>query len=481
MLTHTIQLTREQKQSCIPLSIPVTEGTKALRIHFVYSPQWFEGQSAQQMVDERLADYLAELPQPRWLPSALAAYWRNAAAQSDQFVPLRNQLNFSLYDPRNQCWGRWDSPQFFDTWLTVGPESDRGFQSGGITPGTWTLDIETHGIFSPQLDVTVTVEPVFYEGKRRWYAGELHSHSYHSDGELSPQDLMEQAAANGLDFLVLSDHNTTSGWTDYCDPPLLAIPSLELTTFHGHAVLVGINRYIDWRTDIRRGLEAAAAAAQEAGALFVIAHPFVVGEPLCCGCRWEYDTMDLSNVHAVEIWSGSWRRNSLFNWMALQWWEDLLEQGYRLTGVAARDIHQAAQLNGADTANTVVKAWDNNREQVLDAIRRGACCVTQAGTVDMRMQIGQRHAEMGGVLPPADGAGSADEVGTLSVAIEGLPRGGLLEVVADKEIIHSETVDAGDVQREFSLAEPEHFCRVQVVEDTELRQPLMFSNPIFSW
>lgn len=40
---------------------------------------------------------------------------------------------------------------------------------------------------------------------------DLHTHSYCSDGQLSPQQLVEQAKANGVTVLALTDHDTIDG------------------------------------------------------------------------------------------------------------------------------------------------------------------------------------------------------------------------------------------------------------------------------
>ena len=43
---------------------------------------------------------------------------------------------------------------------------------------------------------------------------DLHTHSTASDGALSPADLVERAACNGIETLALTDHDTVSGLPD---------------------------------------------------------------------------------------------------------------------------------------------------------------------------------------------------------------------------------------------------------------------------
>ena len=40
---------------------------------------------------------------------------------------------------------------------------------------------------------------------------DLHCHSYESDGELSPADVVQRASSNGVQILALTDHDTVSG------------------------------------------------------------------------------------------------------------------------------------------------------------------------------------------------------------------------------------------------------------------------------
>src|SRR5260221_11031337 len=73
----------------------------------------------------------------------------------------------------------------------------------------------------------------------RWFAGDLHAHTVHSDGALTVSELAVLAARTGLDFLAITDHNTVSH-----HPFLEAasrhsgvalIPGQEVTTELGHA------------------------------------------------------------------------------------------------------------------------------------------------------------------------------------------------------------------------------------------------------
>ncbi|MFK7975950.1 MAG: PHP domain-containing protein, partial [Halioglobus sp.] len=41
---------------------------------------------------------------------------------------------------------------------------------------------------------------------------DFHTHSTASDGELSPQELLEQARRSGIEIFAITDHDTVAGY-----------------------------------------------------------------------------------------------------------------------------------------------------------------------------------------------------------------------------------------------------------------------------
>ena len=66
---------------------------------------------------------------------------------------------------------------------------------------------------------------------------DLHAHSTASDGTTRPDELVRRAAAQGLDVLAITDHDTTAGWTEAVD----ALPA-GLTLVRGAEISC---RYVD--------------------------------------------------------------------------------------------------------------------------------------------------------------------------------------------------------------------------------------------
>ncbi|MCF7796830.1 MAG: PHP domain-containing protein [Lentisphaeria bacterium] len=79
---------------------------------------------------------------------------------------------------------------------------------------------------------------------------DLHMHSTFSDGLLTPQQLAQKCAAQGLDVCVLTDHDTLGGFAEFqsaCDElGMQTFTGIELsTTFHGasfHVLGYGVDR-----------------------------------------------------------------------------------------------------------------------------------------------------------------------------------------------------------------------------------------------
>jgi predicted metal-dependent phosphoesterase TrpH len=70
---------------------------------------------------------------------------------------------------------------------------------------------------------------------------DLHAHSNRSDGTESPADLVRRAAAEGIDVLGLTDHDTTAGWQEAADvaadTDVTLVRGIEVScTFEHHGV-----------------------------------------------------------------------------------------------------------------------------------------------------------------------------------------------------------------------------------------------------
>jgi len=81
---------------------------------------------------------------------------------------------------------------------------------------------------------------------------DLHTHSTYSDGRLTPTELIERAASNGLEVLALTDHDCTDGIAEALGaaqkhPRLLFIPGVELSTDLPREEVHVLGYFLDWQ------------------------------------------------------------------------------------------------------------------------------------------------------------------------------------------------------------------------------------------
>ncbi|MEX0912790.1 MAG: PHP domain-containing protein [Gemmatimonadota bacterium] len=78
---------------------------------------------------------------------------------------------------------------------------------------------------------------------------DLHLHTWVSDGDLPPAELVRLAAAAGLDVIAVTDHDTAGGVGDAlsaaADLPLSVVPGIEISTVWGSNELHILGYWID--------------------------------------------------------------------------------------------------------------------------------------------------------------------------------------------------------------------------------------------
>ncbi|MFN2453352.1 MAG: CehA/McbA family metallohydrolase [Pyrinomonadaceae bacterium] len=209
----------------------------------------------------------------------------------------------------------------------------------------------------------------------RWWRGDLHMHTVHSDGEWTIPELINSALNVGLDFISVTDHNTASHHAEIDSlrngsTQLLVLRGEEITTYGGHTNAWGLPSmtWIDFRThpgDNTR-ISNIAAEAHRAGAVISINHPFA----LCGGCNWSYD-MAARDFDGIEVWNGAW---DITDEQALMMWDKILQSGRPITAIASSDSHRLGTPIGLPT--THVAANDLSQVALLNAIRQGHVYLT---------------------------------------------------------------------------------------------------------
>lgn len=164
-----------------------------------------------------------------------------------------NVFDLGLFDPDFD--GSESSVRGFRGWSggrrgTIFVSEDRatnGYLPGKIRAGTWRAILGIYKVAPEGVEVRVSVKlneieakaeaeriaenaktfevsnvqrtrPVSQNGYN-WYRGDLHTHTFHSDGNWTLKGILDYARASNLDFVGITEHNTTSHHAELTDLP----------------------------------------------------------------------------------------------------------------------------------------------------------------------------------------------------------------------------------------------------------------------
>jgi hypothetical protein len=132
----------------------------------------------------------------------------------------------------------------------------------------------------------------------------VHLHSTHSDGTGTVEEIAAAGRANGIDVILLTDHDTLAarerredGWHG----SVLVLVGEEVSPRdQNHYLAFGVDRVVD-----HQGLSPAdvVAAVREAGGFGFAAHPFSIGNPVLGRAAKAMPFRDLEAVDGVELWN----------------------------------------------------------------------------------------------------------------------------------------------------------------------------------
>jgi hypothetical protein len=320
-------------------------------------------------------------------------------------------------------WGVW-SPDGFRGWgggltddaVIAIDQSSRGYLPGPITPGTWTLVIGKALLSAAGGHYTVTVtcadaeslpvlptapfSAVVVHPERRWYKGDFHVHSSQSgDASASFDEIALLAKQRGLDFVNLSDHNTSSQHALQAaylasHPDLLLLRGAEITTYEGHGNAVGLTGYVDHRIGYAgRTITGVLDDVAAQGAIFIVNHPKLDLGNACIGCAWHHADTDWTKVTGLELITGNWEIGvNAFVPQVLAMWDGLLDQGFRIAAIGGSDDHTAGRNEGSTgspvgSPTTLVLADNLSEAAIVDAVRHGRTIVQLRGPDDPRLDV----------------------------------------------------------------------------------------------
>lgn len=385
-----------------------------------------------------------------------------------------------------------------------------GYLPGAIEPGTWAVLLgvpnirdgsdDTYQVTVRLFDTDLAPATRVIRAQPAWYAGDLHAHSGHSDGRAlslakaatpaPAHRVFDAAAAAGLDFVLLSDHNTASHWLDvdrlqpYYDS-LLLLHGREVTTYRGHANTVGETAFHEFRLPRPDATPAGLLATIRASGAFVsINHPLRPDDETCMGCGWNVDSAEtIGQVHGVEVVNGALRAGALDGW---PFWARLLTAGHRLTAVGGSDEHtvDAPLDQRVGTPTTVVFARELSEAGIVEGLKSGRVYVRTQGARGPGLEFSAESTgvvyQMGATMPAAASARvtlrvelHGAEGSSFATATEGRQT---IEWIRNGERFGSQPVGAGIHQRTVEARGGDWFS---VIVRDPTGQATMLSNAIY--
>ncbi len=457
---------------------------------------------------------------------------------------IRNLITLALFEPGGASRGAAHRHEPVQVVEIGANKATRGFVAGALPPGRWTVALDVHCVVPSDVGgvrYTLDVEATARDGEDdppptmlgggdavpdlgpvRWLKGDLHVHSDHSDGRWGIDAVVAHARTNALDFIALTDHNTSTGTAPLREAlrdaglATIVIPGLELTTFAGHANVLGIEGWVDWRTRLPGGgtsdddlddafadpsdladlagagdagttrmvvagegdvpvefalhrpagkMEATARAIQSRGGLFVVNHPRSAGYPACTGCRWDFDDAP-AYADVIEVMNGDWPRRQ--NDEAMVLWDRWLASGWRIPATAGSDAHGAPAH-----PDRVGYTWAWSVPEVasiIGSVRAGRTFLSRGPHVSWEA--------------PRPGAEVARATTSLAVRLGGVPAGCLVHFVCDGRLVEFRPVPEGDSVQAFPLhARPlaGTWFRVHLVHQPKVGTPelVALTNPVW--
>lgn len=331
--------------------------------------------------------------------------------------------------------------------------------------------------FTP-MDVQVAAEGAAAAGVTlpsgyAWYKFANHTHTTYSDGYVSLEERLQEAASNGADAVSILDHRTQ----DACSDPLF-------TTTNGCVPMCGEEWGWDFHVgmlnmeagDPMRGwsLEAAIPVALSRGATLVVHHPFTIGS-----APWPYADFNVG-IRCIEVWttlaysfSGSIE--------ATAWWNGFLKKGRLVVAIGGSDMHTSG--NSLSPCNYVL-ATSPQPDALQQAIEAGRITIS-ADSAAARCFVWCDADGDGTYESPVGTTVPVTEHRTLPFRVEVYSgEGRTLNIITSTGPLASLTVGEGDPWRADLLATVEpntkDYVRAEIPDPDDALNPMdCITNPIY--
>ncbi|MBI3830292.1 MAG: CehA/McbA family metallohydrolase [Planctomycetes bacterium] len=206
----------------------------------------------------------------------------------------------------------------------------------------------------------LTLEHSYDEPGTPWLKGNLHTHTTNSDGSRPPQEVIDDYAARGYDFLMISDHDKLIDPAPFKSHGMAMIPGNEISAKGPHLLHIDASTFIPPDEDRQKIL----AQIAKDKAFAVINHP-----------NWQehfnhcpQEKLDAwEGYSGIEIYNGVIRR-LMGTPLATDRWDRLLAKGRKVWGFANDDSHRPEDV---ELAWNVVQSKKKTPKAIVEALAAG--------------------------------------------------------------------------------------------------------------
>lgn len=321
----------------------------------------------------------------------------------------------------------------------------------------WPLEV-----FTPSEDLT-NVKP-------RYYRGDLHAHTFLSDGILCGKGVAQQVNQAELDFIALTDHNVVPMTFHALDQ--LYIPSFELTLPSGHLNIHGLEN-----PDIYKGiLDMKEWSINHVLKSFLPSAHVVINHPFFSPWEFKMNDLDCSLVHGMEIicdpeYEGSHQATE----KAISFLDFAWSKGSGIYAVGGSDSHADAYGDPV----TQVYAVEKTTQGILKGLKNGHVIISRQVVLEMDYYAGDREILPGSTVENINDLTSIEfsVLAEKSMAIEAnvIYNGKCLDTV----VTHLKAGHSFSHHFSFSEFKEEDFPWIRLEVKNEKGEWIGFVNPVY--
>jgi len=226
--------------------------------------------------------------------------------------------------------------------------------------------------------MSMTIRTPYSNVPLPWLKGNLHTHTGNSDGPRTPQGMIDEYAARGYDFLMISDHDHLTDPARLDGRGMTLIPGNEVSANGPHLLHVNARTQLPPDADRQAVIDAITAE----GGIAVLCHPN--WEPHFNHCPQEV-LERLKGYAGIEIYNGvvTWLHGSA---LATDRWDRLLAIGRRVWGFATDDCHKTSDIG---VAWNVVQSAQRDPASIVSALREGRFYASTGVTIERIVVCGR--------------------------------------------------------------------------------------------